>query len=418
MKILHLSTFDTIGGAARAAYRIHQGLRNLEADSWMLVRKKASSDSRVIEPTNTWAKLATHSRAVLNNHPLRRYPGHDSGFSCQWLPDKLFQQVTALNPDIVNLHWIANGYLQIESLARLKKPVVWTLMDMWPFTGGCHYSGNCMAYKHSCGQCPLLKSSTEIDLSKKIWRRKFKAWESLNLTIVSPSSWLAQGARESQLFQNLRIETIPFCLDTQIYKPIDQLVARSVYNLPQDKTLVLFGAISATQDQRKGFHLLQEALQKLSQTPWKDTIELVVFGSSEPQNPPKLGFKTHYLGHLHDDASLAVLYSAANLMIVPSTQEAFGQTASEASACGTPVVAFNNSGLTNIIDHKKTGYLAQALDIDDLVAGIAWLLKDQARYKLVRTQARQKAESEFGLQIQAEQYLALFQDLLATGKEN
>ena len=413
MKILHLSTFDTIGGAARAAYRIHQGLRNLEADSWMLVRKKASSDSRVIEPTNTWAKLATHSRAVLNNHPLRRYPGHDSGFSCQWLPDKLFQQVTALNPDIVNLHWIANGYLQIESLARLKKPVVWTLMDMWPFTGGCHYSGNCMAYKHSCGQCPILKSSTEMDLSKKIWRRKFKAWESLNLTIVSPSSWLAQCARESQLFQNLRVETIPFCLDTQIYKPADQVMARNVFNLPQDKALVLFGAISATQDQRKGFHLLQGALQKLSQTHWRDTIELVVFGSSKPQHPPDLGFKTHYLGHLHDDASLAVLYSAADLMVVPSTQEAFGQTASEASACGTPVVAFNNSGLTDIIDHKKTGYLVKAFDIDELAHSIGWILEDYDRLDSLKKMARQKAFNTLALENQAKQYYSLFSELLS-----
>lgn len=414
MKVLHLSTFDIAGGAARAAYRVHHGLREIGVDSQMLVRKKSSGDRSVTAPSGNLAQMAARFRADLNALPLYFYPqAKRDGFSSQWFPDGLAPQIAKLNPDIVNLHWISNGYLQLESIRRFNKPIVWTLMDMWPFTGGCHYSHDCDRYTKSCGACPQLHSSKERDLSYQVWQRKMRAWKDINLTIVSPTSWLADCATSSSLFKDRRVEVIPFCLDTTVFKPLDKGVAREALNLPCDKQLVLFGAISATTDRRKGFHLLQAALQKLGQSTWKENIELVVFGSSQPEKPLDLGFKANYLGSLSDDSSLALVYSAADVMIVPSTQEAFGQTASEAMACGTPVIAFNGTGLMDIVDHQQNGYLVKPFEIDDLARGIAWVLENKERHQKLRCLSREKAEKEFALELQAYRYLSLFTEILS-----
>lgn len=408
MKTLILSTTDIEGGAARAAYRLHQGLQAVGATSQMLVRAKFSGDKTVIAEKATLTKLGP----PLSTWQLRSYPRRERTlFSSQWFPDAIAPKVAQFNPDIVNLHWVCNGYVQIETLPKLKKPLVWTLQDMWAFTGGCHYSQDCDRYKKSCGNCPQLHSTKGQDLSHIVWQRKLKAWQNLNLTIVTPSSWMAECVRASSLFRDRRVEVVPFCLDTKKYQPIDQKLARALLHLPQDKQLVLFGALAATADHRKGFHLLLPALQKLSQSGWQDKIELVVFGASQPEKPLDLGFKAHYLGSFQDDIALAIVYSAADVMIVPSIQESFGQTASEALACGTPVVAFNATGLKDIVDHQKNGYLAKPYEVADLAQGIDWVLTDHERHQKLRLSAREKAEQEFALERQAKDYLSLFSEI-------
>ncbi|MFQ3615152.1 MAG: glycosyltransferase family 4 protein [Cyanobacteriota bacterium] len=414
MKILHLSTFDTIGGAARAAYRVHQGLHEIGADSWMLVQKSVSGDRTVLAPKTFLGQVAGRLRAEVDSLALRPYPRVNKAvFDIQRAPNPLQHRIQQINPDIINLHWVLNSYLPIEVLPRFQKPIVWTLMDMWPFTGGCHYTQECEHFQQSCGTCPQLGSSKFNDLSHRIWQRKAKAWSNLNLTIVAPTQWLSDCARASSLFKDLRIEVIPFCLDTRIYKPIDRQAARAALNLPLDKKLILFGAISATQDRRKGFHLLQPALQQLAQTELRQQAEVVVFGSSKPESPVDLGFPAHYLGHLNDDVTLALAYSAADVFVAPSLQEAFGQTASEAMACGTPVVAFKGTGLADIVDHQHNGYLANPFEIEDLAQGIRWILGHTDSEQSLRLAARQKAEQGFALELQARRYLDLYQDLLA-----
>ena len=414
MEILHLSTSDIDNGGARAAYRLHDGLRSLGCRSKMLVRTKYSADPTVLTERSPLTRLSP----PISEIPLRFYPKYNSPmFSPQWFPDVLAKRVTQFNPDIINLHWVCNGYLQIETLAKFSQPLVWTLHDMWQFTGGCHYTQECEKYKESCGDCPQLQSSRSSDLSRWVWQRKAKAWKNLNLTIVATSNWMADCARSSSLFKDLRVEIIPCCLDTQKYKPINQQIARELLNLPQERELVLFGAINGTSDRRKGFQLLQPALQQLSKAGWKEQIELVVFGTSEPEKPIDLGFKIHYQGYVRDDISLALIYSAADVMVIPSVQEAFGQTASEALSCGTPVVAFNATGLKDIVDHQQNGYLATPFEVDDLAKGIAWVLEDKERQQKLRFQARQKSLREFASERQAYRYLSLYQELFATIQE-
>jgi glycosyltransferase involved in cell wall biosynthesis len=413
MKILHLSTSDIDNGGARAAYRLHKGLQSLGCDSQMLVRAKFSSDETVTAEKSVLTKLGPPTSGL----PLRLYPKCNAAvFSTQWFPDVLASRATRIDPDIINLHWACNGYLQIETLPKFNKPLVWTLHDMWPFTGGCHYIQDCEQYKDSCGACPQLHSSSSWDLSRWVWQRKAQSWKNANLTIVATSTWMANCARSSSLFKNRRVELIPLGLDTEKYKPINRQFARELLNLPQDKQLVLFGAIGANANQRKGFHLLLPALQRLSSSGWRDGLEIVIFGSLAPQKPMDLGFKTHYLGHFYDDISLASIYSAADVMVVPSTQEAFGQTATEALSCGTPVVAFNSTGLKDIVDHQQDGYLATPFEVEDLAKGIAWVLEEQERYQKLRFYAREKSLREFASETQARRYLSLYEQILVGGR--
>lgn len=417
MKVLLLSHYDVAGGAARSAYRLHQGLHEIGIDSQMLVQDKSSDDKAVVAPTARIKQSISNSRVAFDALPLKFYRQREAAtFSLQWLPDGIAPKIANFQPDIINLHWINEGYIQIETLAKFKKPLVWTLHDMWAFTGGCHYSGNCDSYTLSCGNCPQLASSKDWDLSRWVWQRKLKAWKNLNLTVVTPSSWLAKCANSSSLFKNLRIERIPYGLDTQKYRPIARKNARELLGLPQDKQLILFGSLKATSDKRKGFDLLQDALQSLSKSGLQDKLELIIFGASQPENPPEFGFKTHYLGTLADDISLAAVYSAADVFVLPSVEDNLPNTVLEAIACGNPCVAFNIGGMPDMIEHQKNGYLAQPFKTEDLATGIAWVLENEERHYKLSQRARSKTEQEFSLDIQARKYSSLFHDILMPKK--
>ena len=412
MKVCLLSRSDGRGGGYAAAYRLHQGLKKLNVNSTMLVGDKTRDDFTVLSEVSKfgrgWAKISP----ILDSLLLKSYPNREkSTFSSQFIPDRLARQVAQLNPDVINLHWINDGFLRIETVAKFNKPIIWTLHDMWAFTGGCHYNGDCMNYTNSCGACPQLHSNKEKDLSRWIWQRKAKAWQNLNLTIVTPSHWLAKCAASSSLLKDTRIEIIPYGLDTKQYKPIEKSVARSILGLPEDKQLILFGAISATSDPRKGFNFLQSALQNLSQSGWGEQVELVVFGSSQPKNPTELGLKSHYLGRLNDDISLSLVYAAADVFIAPSVQDNLPNTVMESLACGTPCVAFDIGGMPDMIEHQQNGYLAKHFDIEDLARGIAWVLEDEERLRKLGNNGREKVENNFTLEIQAKNYLSVYQDI-------
>jgi len=381
----------------------------------MLVQNKESDDYTVIAPASKLSKGIGKLKPTLDALPLQLYPQRDrSVYSVQYLPDQLAAKVAQINPDVINLHWINFGYLQIETLAKFKKPIIWTLHDMWAFTGGCHYNGDCMNYVNSCGACPQLHSNTEKDLSRWVWRRKSKAWQDLNLTIVTPSHWLADCARKSSLFQNLRVEVIANGLDAQVYKPIDQAIARNLLNLSLDKKLVLFGAMNSTRNKRKGFHLLEPALQKLSEDEKLENVELVILDASRPSEVPNLGFPIHYLGRLNDDIALALLYSAADVFLAPSVQDNLPNTVMESLACGTPCVAFDIGGMSDMIQHQQNGYLAKPFDVNDLAKGITWVLEDEERLKKLGSNSRDKVEQKFTLEIQANNYLSVYNDIYKT----
>ncbi len=411
MKVLHVSTSDIHGGAFGAAYRLHQGMQQIGLDSKMLVQLKRSDDYTVFGPSLIKQRLFSDLRPMLDYVPAVFYPRRRRIiFSPALLPSGIVRKINKLNPEVVNLHWITGGFVRLEELAKIKKPLVWTIHDMWSFTGGCHYSGDCLKYQVSCGHCSdFLRSSMNYDLSRFIYNRKKRTYAKIdNLTIVSPSHWLKKTAQTSSLFKNQKIEVIPNAINTEVYRPIPQAEARRILNLPQDQKLILFGAVNATVDKRKGHDYLKKALAKLS----IPATQLLIFGASQPAQPEKLKFPTRYLGRLYDDTTLALLYSAADVMVAPSLQENLACSIMEALACGTPVVAFNIGGNADMIEHQKNGYLAQPLDVNDLAKGIDWILAAANRRSELSRQARQKVLTEFSAEKVAAKYKQLYASII------
>ncbi|WP_255196038.1 glycosyltransferase family 4 protein [Halorarius litoreus] len=409
MRPVLCNTYD-FGGAGTATTRIHRGLRRIGVDSRMLVQIQRGDEPGVTGPDGTLRRIYSMGRVVTDSLPLRLYGGANDDFSVNWLPDDFRRQLDALEPDVVHLNWVGEGFFSPTSLGTIHCPIVWRLPDMWAFTGGCHYADGCERYQDACGACPKLDSSTSRDLSRWTWWRKHRAWEDADITVVGPSNWIAERARESSLFGNRRVEVIPNALDTEVYKPRDSAVGRDLFDLPADARVVLFGA-AAPDDPRKGADLLREALTELTDNGAGEDIVQVVFGTSAPEEPLGTGFETRYTGYLNDDQSLALLYAAADVMVVPSRYEGFGQTASEALACGTPVVAFDATGPSDIVDHRENGYLATPYDPSSLAEGIEWVLADEGRRDRLSEAARTKAVRSYAMETVAEQYRDLYADI-------
>lgn len=414
MKVLIISAKDLGGGAARAAYRLHQGLLAAKVNSQMLVQNKQGDDCTVIAPQGKLQRGVAAIKPALDQFPLALYRQRDRTiniYSSSWLPNQVLDKIEEINPDLINLHWVCGGFMPIEALGKLKQPLVWTLHDMWAFTGGCHYNGKCDRYQESCGACPQLGSSRNWDLSRWNWQRKLKAWQNLNLTVVTPSKWLADCARSSSLFKDIPIKVIGNGIDPQIYQPHPTQIARKILNLPLDKKIILFGAFNSTQDKRKGFNLLLQALQALQAKVAKKEIELVIFGASAPLNPPDFGFKAHYTGKLNDDVALSLLYSAADVFVAPSIQDNLPNTILESLFCGTPCVAFNIGGMPDLIEHQQNGYLAQPFVPEDLAKGIEWIMAENQRHQQLAAASRKKAIAQFDLERQTQKYLRVFTNL-------
>jgi len=416
MKVLMLNSFDDVAGADRAARRLQQGLRRAGVDARLLVQFRYGEDRDVLCHDAPARKLLRRLKLYLGTLPVRRYANRPvNNFTPALLPDRLPAQVARIAPDIVHLHWLGAGFCQIESIGRFNRPLVWTLHDSWPFTGGCHVPGDCRKYCEHCGACPVLGSTREQDLSRQTWLRKAAAWQHLQLTVVAPSRWLADCARASSLLRECRIEVIPNGLDTEIFRPMAQRVAREQLGLPQGRPIVLFGAVNALADPNKGWQLLQSAAPAVGAG--RPDALLVVFGAAAPDAMPTLGLEAIFLGRLRDDASLVAAYSAADVMVVPSLQESFCQIATEAMACGTPVVAFATTGLLDVVEHQECGYLAQPYDIDDLARGIAWALADRDRHARLADRARRKVVRDFALETVTQRYLELYVSVLEAGRE-
>lgn len=406
MKILIVNTLDLEGGAARAAYRLHRGLLVEGIDSHMLVQSKSSDDFTVIGSQTKLQKTSQNLLPHIDYLPVRRYKNRTKTlFSPNWFPfSSMVNRINEISPDLVHLHWINHGMLRIEDFSKIKAPIVWSLHDMWAFTGGCHYDEACGTYKKNCGCCPVLGSYKSNDLSRKVWNRKQRAFGKINhLNIIGLSQWLADCAKQSFLFKNTPVFNLPNPIDTKAFSPFDKQQARELFNLPKNKKLILFGAMEATSDPRKGFKALSEALLKLK----TNNFEFVVFGSSQPNKPPIFNGKINYLGRIHDDISLKALYSAVDVFVAPSLQENLSNTIMESLACSTPVVGFDIGGNSDLIEHKKNGYLAKPYDTTDLAHGIDWVLNSKS-YNQLCEKAREKILKTFDSRIVVKQYIELY----------
>lgn len=411
MKVNIISHTDKSGGASRAAYRLLKSLNKKKIKTEMIVSRKLTDDYQVKSASKFKQNLSSiiniFSRYIQSKQKTKNPILHSSNF----FGSNVFNMIQKSNADIINLHWINSETLSIKQIKKINKPIVMTLHDMWAFCGSEHLSIDSemsefrLGYKEKKSESDYISG---INLNKRVWDRKIKYWNT-PFVIITPSRWLAKCTRESRLFRDWEIYTIPNALDTTVYKPIDKNMAKEFFNFPKNKKIIGFGAMGGGDDPNKGFDLLKEALEKLSD---KCDYHCVIFGQSKPINAHNISIDTEYVGRLYDDYSMSLFYNAIDVMVVPSRQESFGQTASEAQSCGVPVVAFNSTGLTDVIQHKVTGYLAEPFSTSDLVFGIEWIFRNHDLIDFKKN-ARFRAITLWSMDVIATQYEDIFSKILS-----
>jgi glycosyltransferase involved in cell wall biosynthesis len=404
-----LCSSDSIGGADRAAYRLYRALRSQVGQTRMTVSHKKSDDWTVTGPSTLSQKAKHFMRPKIGGRimALQRTPNLNM-HSTNILPSNRAAIINRSDTDIVNLHWVGGETMSIEDLGKIRKPVVWTFHDMWALCGAEHFAEDGADARWRTGYYVhnRLAGSSGLDIDRYTWNRKRRAWTS-PVQIVTPSRWLAECVTHSALMTGWPVAVIPNVLDTDVFKPLDRHYSRHVLNLPSDKQIVLFGALGGVHDFRKGYDLLLDAMKFLSAR--RSDILCVVFGQGEPEHAPAIPFPVKWMGHIGDDTTLALVYNAADVMVTPSRQENLPQSATEAHACGCPVVAFNCTGLPEVVEHLVTGYLAQAYEAEDLARGIAWVLDNKPRRTGLGMAARDRAERLWSARSVVPAYLDVYE---------
>lgn len=405
MKVLHIIGGNLNGGAARGALWLHHGLLDIGVDSKVLTNSEDIMQDPSIETIVTGNKERLKYLLTLgfDQLPLKMYKNRKKTiFSTSLCGYDLTKSWLYDWADVIHLHWINGGFINIKHLKKINKPVIWTLRDMWPFTGGCHVSMNCERYKTGCGQCVQLGSNKKNDLSRYILNRK-KRYYPKNIKVVGISNWISNEAKESIIFSEHDIRTIFNNIDCGDFIPIEKSVAKEVLGLRTEKQIVLAGGIDL-KAAYKGFDKYLQAIGLLD----KNRHFLAFFGNNDLVE--SLGFEYKSFNFVHDTMSLRLIYSAADVFVAPSIIESFGKTLTEAMACGTPVVCFDSTGPRDIVDHKINGYKAIPFSSEDLCQGIQWVLNHK-EIENINLNARHKALEMFDSKVIAMQYLKLYQTL-------
>ena len=422
MKILQLSTYDIRGGAARATYRLHRGLRNIGQDNRMLVRHKETNDDFVSEvcleqnpDTNPFFLEVPIQEHYINAH---RTDLSNTLFSLPYPGCDISRLPLVQEADIINLHWVSRfqSLVTLRHIFALGKPVVWTLHDQWAFTGGCHYSSGCEKYRSNCIECPQL-TEDPFFLSEAIMHDKEALFRNANLTIVTPSRWMGRCARGSRLLKSSRIEVIANSLETDIYSPVPKRQAKERLGIPQDAVTFLFGAIDGT-EKRKGFVELVAAIDFCRQNSVlqgllrKDKLWLLCFGDPNEQ-VESIGIPFVSLGKLKTDKDISDAYSAADIFVLPSLEDNLPNTVLESMSCGTPVVAFDVGGIPDMVTNGVNGLLIKAFDSQHMGEAIVSLVLDSHKRVAMGKAGREAAVMDYALNVQAQNYLDLYEDLLS-----
>lgn len=419
MKVVHINRGDASGGASVAVRRLSTALNRTGVQSRMLVQKATTGDAQVDDMSPKWWQKAldwwNFLQERLEIYPHERAESMRFNFSTATYGRSLAQHPLVQEADIIHLHWLNQGYVSFHGLlelAKLGKPLFWTLHDMWPFTGGCHYAGSCLEFNEHCGFCPLLKDAGRADLSAEGFHNRRDLYNAGNFTIVSCSQWLQSLAGSSPLFRGAKCLHIPNAIDTNLYRPLDKRQARQQLGLEPNRKYVLFGACKVT-DVRKGFRFLQEAL-RIVHTCFPmlaKQFDVIVFGNyDEKQGSIDEFYKVHNFGFVRSSEQLVTLYNAADMFVLPSLQDNLPNTVVESLACGTPVVGFRTGGVPEMILHERTGYLAEVKNSLSLAQGIyEMMFFDQGR---ARDRVVAYARAMYGERVVAGRYIQAYQEAL------
>ncbi len=412
MRVLHFSTYDHIGGAARATFRLHEGLSLLGVKSDILVRKKKSADNDVhvapLLPRRQWrfwnfienGCLNAHRTSLSNTFFTAGYPGFD-----------LADEEVVRQADILHFHWVGHFLSPpaLAALANLGKPIVWTLHDQRPLTGGCHFSAGCEGYTQECRQCPQLDVDP-FGFPARNLRDLRELLPANAFTIVAPSRWLADCARRSALFRQSRVEVIPYGIETDQFCPMDQAQARVQLGLDPKRFHVLFGADAGSEKRKGATELIAAFRHLLAHADQPENITLLCFGEM-PTAFRELGSQVHSLGYLRSPEKLREAYAAANVFALPSLEDNLPNTMLEALGCGTPVVGFNIGGVPDVVTDGVTGRLAPAGDTKAFGEGLLEIYRDQSRTQELGRNGAQLIASQYSLATQAARYRDLYATL-------
>jgi glycosyltransferase involved in cell wall biosynthesis len=418
MRILHVSTHDVWGGAAIAAHRLHSELLAIGEESTMFVLDRHAAGRGVltfVPPRDFKSRLIRTVRRKSLAQELGRHakslPADGELFS----DDRSQHGQAPLRQmplcDILHLHLIS-GFLDCRSLFEWlprHMPVVWTLHDMNPFTGGCHFDAGCRKYRDDCGSCPKLGSSEEKDLSRQVWQRRQIAYGGMSsnqLHLVAPCRWVAEEVQHSSLLGGFPVTVIPYSVDVEAFAPRDRAFARNALGIPQEARVLVFAALNVS-ERRKGFSLLVEALTGLREDP--NLFLLVVGGHAAVE---QIGIPCRPLGYVSSERLLSIVFSAADLCVVPTLQETGPLIVIESLACGTPVVGFPAGDMPEMVRAGDTGLLVPSGDSAALREGIRTMLSRPERLAEMRIKCRHVAVGEYSLEIMARRHISLYEMML------
>lgn len=418
MRVVHVNTYDCNGGAARSAFRLHQGLRRLGADSRMFVVHRDSDDPNVavyVPPSDLVHRIARTYRRRIISSAMSRYrrtaPNAVSNFSDDRAAYGRDPWRKVPEHDLIQLHWVVKflDYEDFFASMPAETPLVWTLHDMFPLTGGCHFNQGCPKFAGECGACPQLHSQSTSDVTRQIWHRKQQSLRNLKsnqLHIVTPSRWLQQEVQRSSLMSRFPCSVIPYGLDVDVFAPRDRRVSREILRIPPEARVVLFVA-DDIDNPRKGFRLLAEALVGLES--YSDIFLLSVGSGSRPTFE---NFRQLHIDRLRNDGLLSCIYSAADILVAPSLEDNLPNTVLESIACGTPVAGFAVGGIPEAVRPSVSGLLASRGNVAELKNVILELLQNPERLLEMSANCRRIALQEYALEVQAGRYMDLYHSLL------
>jgi glycosyltransferase involved in cell wall biosynthesis len=408
VKVLQVNYSDVEGGAAIAAYRLHQALRRYGVDSRMLLARAVAGDWTARPMDGASSKLVNSLRRQFTRIPRMLLQTENETFhSFGLLHSRWPRELSRSDADVTNLHWVGAEMMSIADIGRLRGPLVWTLHDMWAFCGAEHHTDD-FRWRDGYARNNRPAYESGLDLNRWTWLRKLKHWRN-PIHIVASSQWLADCVSQSPIMSEWPVTRISLAIDTEVWRPIEKSLARKLLRLPDDRRILVFSAAGGTRDPNKGFDLLLAALTHLRGQLLD--LDLVIIGQLPPKEVPDLGFPMHFVGKLHEDVSRCLYYNAADAIVVPSRRESFSLVTAEAHSCGIPTIAFDITALSNIIEHQVTGYLARPYDTQDLAAGIQWVLVDSERRAMLGGHCRRTAIEKFSYPVVAEQYSRLYRSI-------
>ena len=380
--------------------------------STMRVAHKTIDDPTIIGPEGL-AETHTTIAQILDQQAwrLQRSP------TTTWRSPAVFgalsaRRINASDADIVHLHWVTDGFLSIREIGRITKPVVWSLVDMWPFAGTEHYGSDTPNARWRTGYTKANRPPGDhgLDMDRIAWQSKRRSWRR-PMHIVTSNAWMRDRVTASALFRGWPVHQIPHVIDTDAFQPADAAVARARLSLPMDAPLILFVSSGGISDARKGWDLLERALPTVREH--HPDVEVVVAGPPTPGYRSASGVPIRWQGHVAGDAALATLYCAVDVSAVPSREDNMPLAAMEAQTCGRPVVAFRIGGLPDIVEHLATGYLAQPFDSDDLAKGLIQALDDSRHDGTWSSAARRHALDHWSTPGIIASYLDVYREALA-----